>query len=66
MCSSDLMQMVSRWYGFRVVFQEPKLKELEFSGRLQRYEEVERLFRKFEQVENIRFIRTGDSVVVCE
>lgn len=62
----DIMQMVSRWYGFRVVFQEPKLKELEFSGRLQRYEEVGRLFRKFEQVENIRFIRTGDSVVVCE
>ena len=49
-----------------MVFQEPKLKELEFSGRLQRYEEVGRLFRKFEQVENIRFIRTGDSVVVCE
>lgn len=61
----DVMQMISRWYGFKVVFQNPELKELEFSGRLQRYEEAERLFRKFEQVErNIRFVRIGDSVVV--
>lgn len=41
-----------------------QLKDIEFTGRLKRYEEVGQLFRKFEQTRNIRFERKGNSVVV--
>ena len=58
------MQTLSRWYNIQAFFVQPELKDIEFTGRLKRYEEVGQLFRKFEQTRNIRFERKGNSVVV--
>ena len=60
----DIMQTLSRWYNIQAFFVQPELKDIEFTGRLKRYEEVGQLFRKFEQTRNIRFERKGNSVVV--
>jgi len=62
----EIMQIFSRWYGFKVIFRHPWLEELEFSGRMQRYEKVERLLRKFEQTGKVRFVYNGDTVTVKE
>ena len=60
----DIMLTLSRWYDIAALFVQPELKEIEFTGRLRRYEEVEQLFRKFEQTRNIRFQRKGNSVII--
>lgn len=60
----DIMQTLSRWYNIQAFFVQPELKDIEFTGRLRRYEDVGQLFRKFEQTRNIRFDRKGNSVVV--
>lgn len=61
---SDIMQSLSRWYDIQVFFIDQSLKDIEFTGRLRRYEEVDGLFRKFEQTRNICFIRKGNTVMV--
>lgn len=60
----DIMQMLSHWYNIEAFFVQSELREIEFTGRLRRYENVEQLFRKFEQTRNIRFDRKGNSVVI--
>lgn len=60
----DIMQTLSRWYGIQVFFQNSDLKSVEFTGHLKRYEDVDHLFRKFEQTRNICFKRKGNSVIV--
>lgn len=60
----DIMQMLSRWYGFKVFFQNSSLKDIEFSGRIQRYEDVSRLFQKFEKTEDVSFVHKDGIVVV--
>lgn len=62
----EIMQIFSRWYNFKVVFSHPRLEELEFSGRMQRYEKVEQLLQKFEQTGKVRFVYNGDTVTVKE
>ena len=48
MSLGELMQVLSRWYNVQVKFAEPALKDLKFSGRLKRYEEVDLLFERLE------------------
>lgn len=60
----DILQTLSRWYGIYVSFQDNDLKNLEFTGRLRRYEDVSQLFRKFEYTRNVRFIQQGDTVFI--
>lgn len=60
----DIMQMISHWYGFKVFFQNSSLKDIEFSGRIQRYENVNRLFQKFEKTEDVSFVYKDNTVVV--
>ena len=59
-----IMETLCRWYGVQVVFTTEELKEMEYSGRLRRYESIEQWFRKFEQTRNVRFERKGKTVVV--
>ena len=60
----DIMNTLSRWYSFQVFFQEDDLKEILYSGYLKRYDDVERLFRKFEQTRDICFVREGNTVII--
>lgn len=62
----DIMQTLSRWYGIHAFFQNSGLKEIEFTGRLKRYEDVSQLFKKFEHTRNVRFRLQGNTVVISE
>ena len=60
----DIMEKLSRWYGIHTFFMNPELKDIEFTGRLHRYEDIETVLRKFEQTRNIRFSLKENTVTV--
>ena len=55
MSLGELMQVLSRWYDVKAEFAEPALKDLKFSGRLKRYEEVDLLFERLEYTKDVTF-----------
>ncbi len=57
---------VERWYDVEIVFINPNLKKLEFSGNLSRYEEITTLLRYFEECADIKFLIDKRVVTVRE
>ncbi len=51
----ELMQIISRWYDIPIDFASPDLKKIKFSGRLQRYESAEQLFKMLRYIREITF-----------
>ena len=51
----ELMQIISRWYDIPIDFESADLKRIKFSGRLQRYNSVEQLFKMLEYTQDVDF-----------
>ena len=64
MSLGELMQVLSRWYNVQVKFAEPALKDLKFSGRLKRYEEVDLLFERLEYTKDVTFTNEDGCYVI--
>lgn len=64
MALSELMQILSRWYDVKVEFAEPSLRNLKFSGRLKRYEDVRLLFERLEYTKDVTFTYENGSYVI--
>lgn len=47
---------LERWYNVEIIFSDPTLKYLEFSGTLSRYGEIETILRFFEESVNVKFV----------
>ena len=47
---------LERWYNVEIVFEDPALKNLEFSGTLSRYGEIKTLLCFFEESANVKFL----------
>ena len=59
-----LMQIFSRWYNIKLEFAKPELKELKFSGRLKRYDDLHSLFKMLEYTRDIKFIIGKDKIII--
>ena len=59
-----LMQIFSRWYNIKLEFAKPELKELKFSGRLKRYDDLHSLFKMLEYTRDIKFIIEKDRIII--
>ena len=51
----NIMQVLSRWYDIQVIFENDRLKQLEFSGNLDKYTDIKTFFRLFEMGADVRF-----------
>ncbi len=51
----NIMRMLARWYDVEVVFEDGELKQLEFSGNLDRYEDIGKFFKLFELGADVEF-----------
>ena len=58
------MQMFSRWYNIQLEVAKPELKELKFSGRLKRYDDLHSLFKMLEYTRDIKFIIEKDRIII--
>ena len=60
----EVMPLLGRWYAVGVDFEEPELKRLKFSGRLQRYETVADLVKMLEYTGDVVFEVKNDRILV--
>lgn len=58
----DIMRVLARWYDVGVIFEDEGLKQIEFSGNLDRYEDIGKFFKLFELGADVEF--TIDSKVI--
>lgn len=62
----EIMTTLQRWYAVKVIFTDPALKELKFSGTLNRYDKIDSLLRLFEAGVDIRFLIENDTIRVVK
>ena len=60
----EIMRILARWYDIEVVFENNDLKQLEFSGNLNKYTDIETFFRLFGIGANVRFQLSGRTVYI--
>ncbi len=60
----SIVQDIERWYNVKIVFESPSLKQLQFSGSLSRYGEIETLLRFFEESADILFSVDNHTITV--
>jgi len=59
-----IMVMLSRWYNLNVFFQNSDLKDMEFGGRLKRYEDITYLLKKMEETREVKFEINGNTIII--
>lgn len=60
----ELMNIFIRWYNVKIEFATPELREIKFSGRLKRYDDLRPLFEMLEYTRDVRFIVGKDKIVI--
>ena len=64
MSLQEIMSTLALWYDLNIFYQNPETKNILFTGRLKRYENVENLLKKFEQTNEVEFIIKERSVTI--
>ena len=64
MTVEELKKFFTRWYNLNIVFADPKVKEIKFSGRLKRYEDLRPLFEMLEYTRDVNFIIAEDKIII--
>jgi ferric-dicitrate binding protein FerR (iron transport regulator) len=62
----EIMTTLSLWYGIDVHYRDERLKRIEFTGRLKRYEEASRFLEMLGETRNVLFEMQGNDVTVRE
>lgn len=60
----DILNLISRWYDVEIVYRNPEVKDILFSGRLKRYENAGNLLEAFEKVGGVKFSVEGKMILV--
>lgn len=64
MTLGELMRIFTRWYNVKVQFANPALQNLQFSGKLRRYDKVADLFKQLEYTGDVLFDVKGKNVMI--
>lgn len=51
----EIMETLSRWYGAEVVFQNEEMKQLEYTGSLERYDSINTFLQVLEKLQDIHY-----------
>ena len=60
----DILKLISQWYDLHVFYQYQEAKDILFSGRLKRYENMGTLLHVFERLGGVSFSVQGKTVIV--
>lgn len=61
---AEIMEILERWYGVHVIFQDNSLKELEYTGSLERYDSINTFLQLLEKLEEIQYEIKGNTIVL--
>ena len=62
----EIMSVLSLWYNLEVHYQDPRLKEIEFGGRLRRYDSIAVFLELLEYTENVNYEIKGNVILFKE
>lgn len=61
----EIMTTLALWYNVEVVYKDPEVKGILFSGQLKKYESISVLFKHFEYSnENIQFSQEANTIII--
>ena len=60
----SIVRDMERWYNVKIVFEDPVLKQLQFSGSLSRYGEIATLLHFFEESADITYEVDNHTITV--
>ncbi len=60
----DIMQNLSKWYGFEYFYQNEGVADILFSARLKKFNDINEVFRVLENTGNIKFRIKNNTVIV--
>ena len=60
----EIMETLSVWYGLNVFYVNESAKQVEFTGKVKRYEDARMLLDKFEQTGDVVFDIKGNNVFI--
>ena len=61
---SDILDELSRWYDLKIFYESADLKEVQFTGGLERYEDLNQLLELFELTKSVKFLVKKDAILV--
>lgn len=60
----EILKMVERWFDMEIVYLNPEIKNMRFSGKMKMYSSVEDILRKFEKSNEIAFQWKDNALMV--
>lgn len=60
----EIMKTLSRWYNITYNFENNDIKNIQFSGNLDKYGQIEIFFNLFEASSNVEFVVSGTEVTI--
>lgn len=59
-----IMEVLDRWYGVKTVFRDENLRELEYTGSLERYNSINTFLQLLERLKEVRYEIEGNMIVL--
>lgn len=60
----DIMKTLSRWYNVEVVFENERVRHIQFTGDVKRHEDFENIVELIEKTQEVKFKIEGGSIVI--
>ena len=61
---SEIMKILERWYGVNVIFLDESLKELEYTGNLERYDSINTFLQLLERLKEVHYEMKENTIVL--
>lgn len=59
-----MMEAIARWYNISVFYRNPEVKDILFSGKMDRYGSVKEVLKMIEQTGKVRFELSGSGLII--
>lgn len=60
----DVMTTLNRWYGTNVFYQNPRVKDIRFTGNLKRYESIKTFLEVLAASEDVHYKLNGETIIL--
>ena len=60
----DVMTTLNRWYGTNVFYQNPRVKDIRFTGNLKRYESIKTFLEVLAASEDVHYKINGETIIL--